>query len=89
MTAQELAEELNATIRRAGAHGYLTDHPLVASLVVDFLIRHAVAAEREALARMIEHREDRWFSAKAVAEAVRRGEKCHPECPLCRLEGRA
>lgn len=45
--------------------------------------------ERERLARMIEHHPDRWWSSSEVASAVRRGERCHPECAECELETEA
>lgn len=43
-------------------------------------------AEREALARMIEHHPDRWASPQGIANDVRKGVHCHPECPECDLE---
>lgn len=43
-------------------------------------------AEREALARMIEHHPDRWWSSQSIANDIRRGVHCHPECPECDLE---
>ena len=49
-------------------------------------IKAELQREREALAKMIEHNPDRWWSSSEVAAAVRRGVKCHPECPECELD---
>jgi len=49
-------------------------------------IARLIIAEREALARMIEHKPDAWWGSGSVANSVRNGEKCHPECEMCELE---
>lgn len=48
-----------------------------------------LAKEREALATMIEHHPTKWWTPRDIADAVRFGVRCHPECPFCDIDRRA
>jgi hypothetical protein len=48
-----------------------------------------LAGERGRIADMILHRPSAWWTPTMIAEAIRRGERCHPECPECELEKEA
>ena len=43
--------------------------------------------ERERLARMIDHKPTHWWGTSMVVAAVRNGDRCHPECAGCELDG--
>ena len=49
------------------------------------LVAIAVKAEREAIARAIEHNPEYGSEAFEMASAVRSGQRCPPECFECKL----